>query len=270
MAHFLRVTAARSFCISRSSSASRFWSSSSRSTDFPQIQHLNLEPQQNIVQQMAEKTSFLMQATHVGSLVSGLVMFQVILLTLMGSNNAAREIAAERLIFEKEKFGGVRRVELRREQGLLPRVLVAAQSVWMGVFVNMICHFPGDILSQLAVLFAVNAAMTSVCLGISSLMKSAEQASLVSVYLVGFQLPLSGAVLAMPQMIAWLTRPFIAAYWAWSGFIQTMRETSFYDVIQTVTQTPLSALPLCLWVLCCHIVLGLFLAYAGCKNSRWE
>lgn len=236
----------------------------------PQIQHLNLEPQQNILQQMAEKTSFLMQATHVGSLVSGLVMFQVILLTLMGSNNAAREIAAERPIFEKEKFGGVRVSSYVASKACFLAILVAAQSVWMGVFVNIICHFPGDIFAQIAVLFAVNAAMTSVCLGISSLMRSAEQASLVSVYLVGFQLPLSGAVLALPAMIAWLTRPFIAAYWAWSGFLQTMRETSFYDVIQNVTQTHLSAFLLCLWVLGCHILLGLLLAYAGCKSSRWE
>ena len=45
--------------------------------------------------------------TKIGSLISGLVMFQVILLTLMGSNNSAREIAVERLIFEKEKFAGL-------------------------------------------------------------------------------------------------------------------------------------------------------------------
>ena len=43
---------------------------------------------------------------EVGVTISGLVMFQVILLALMGSNNSAREIAAERQIYEKEKLGG--------------------------------------------------------------------------------------------------------------------------------------------------------------------
>ena len=45
---------------------------------------------------------------RVGSAVSGIIMFEVILLGLMGSNNASREIAAERLIMEKEKFAGMR------------------------------------------------------------------------------------------------------------------------------------------------------------------
>src|SRR5439155_15713042 len=74
----------------------------------PEIPNLSMSAQSNPVVQLAEKLNFLVESTHVGSLVSGLVMFQVILLTLMGSNNSAREIAGERLIFEKEKFAGVR------------------------------------------------------------------------------------------------------------------------------------------------------------------
>ena len=46
------------------------------------------------------------QNFETGVKISGLIMFQVILLALMGSNNSAREIAAERPIFEKEKLGG--------------------------------------------------------------------------------------------------------------------------------------------------------------------
>ena len=57
-------------------------------------------------------------------------------------------------------------------------------------------------LAQMMVLIFVNAALTAVCLAISSLMKTAEQASLVSIYLVGFQLPLSGAVLALPKVLS--------------------------------------------------------------------
>jgi hypothetical protein len=89
------------------------------------------------------------------------------------------------------------------------------------------------------VLIFVNAALTAVCLAISSLMKTAEQASLVSIYLVGFQLPLSGAVLALPKALSWITQPFIATYWGWSGFIQTMHDTRFYDAMVDVSQTKL-------------------------------
>ncbi len=197
-------------------------------------------------------------------------MFQVVLLTLMGSNNSAREIAGERLIFEKEKYGGVRPLSYVLSKAVFLTFLVVAQSVWMAVFVNVICHFPGDLPSQIALLVMVNAAMTSISLGISSLMKTPEQASLVSVYLVGFQLPLSGAVLALPSAIGWITRPFIAAYWSWSGFLESMRDTRLYDIVLDVTQTHLSAVPVCFWVLGTHVIIGLFLAYMGSKNSQWE
>ena len=234
----------------------------------PQIQ--NLTGSGNAVQQLLDSAAFALQSSRVASLVSGLVMFQVILLTLMGSNNAAREIAGERAIFEKEKFAGVRAASYVLSKAVFLAAVVAAQSIWMAVFVSTICRFPGDLLTQAGVLVLVNAAMTAICLGISSVMASAEQASLVSVYLVGFQLPLSGAVLALPQTIGWITRPFIAAYWGWSGYLQTMRDTRFYDVVQSVSQTSLSAPALCCWVLGSHIAGGLLLAYLGSKHSRWQ
>jgi hypothetical protein len=149
-------------------------------------------------------------------------------------------------------------------------LLIVVQSAWMALFVDLIVGFPGDAGSQVLLLVLVNAALTAVCLAISSLMRTAEQASLVSIYLVGFQLPLSGAVLALPDVLDKITRPFIAAYWGWSGFIQTMREARFYEAVQLVTQTQLTPVALCLWVLLSQEVIGLFVTYLGCKSSRWE
>jgi hypothetical protein len=236
----------------------------------PQIANLVGSPAQNAIQQMVEDTSFTLQAVRVGGLVSGLVMFQVILLTLMGSNNSAREIAGQRAIFEKEKFAGLRTSAFLASKTVYLAVILAAQSLWMGLFVNTICHFPGDLFSQAAILFAVNAAMTSMCLGISAQMKTADQASLVSVYLVGFQLPLSGAVLALPKALGWVTRPFIAAYWGWSGYIETMRDTRFYDIVQMTSRTDLAPFAVCGWVLLAHVLAGLILAYFGARESRWD
>jgi ABC-type multidrug transport system ATPase subunit len=236
----------------------------------PQIKNLNGVLSGNFLQQLQNQFTQEAELMRAGSLVSGLIMFQVILLALMGSNNAAREIAAERLIFEKEKFAGLRPAAYVASKAAFLGVLVLAQSVWMAVFVNLIVRFPGNLGTQILLLILVNAALTAVCLGISSLMKSAEQASLVSIYLVGFQLPLSGAVLALPAALGAITRPFIASYWGWSGFVQTLRDTRFYEAVLKVTQTHLSAAPLCIWALACHVLLGLTLAYVGCKNSRWE
>jgi len=236
----------------------------------PQIKTLAAPPTANFMQQMQSEFEQTSQISKTGSLISGLIMFQVILLALMGSNNAAREIASERLIFEKEKFAGLRPAAYVASKAAFLGTLILAQSIWMGLFVNTIVRFSGDLGAQLLLLVLVNAALTATCLGLSSVMKSAEQASLVSVYLVGFQLPLSGAVLALPAALNWVTRPFIASYWGWSGFIQTMRNTRAYDAVLKVAQTNLSAVPVCVWVLCFHVLLGLLLAYTGSRNSRWE
>jgi len=40
--------------------------------------------------------------------------------------------------------------------------------------------------------------------------------------------------------------------------------------VLSVTQTTPAQVPLCFWWLGCHVVLGLIIAYTGCKNSRWE
>ena len=136
----------------------------------------------------------------------------------------------------------------------------------MGLFVHYVCGFPGDLGPQLLFLILVNAAMTSVCLAVSSFLGSAEQASLVSIYLVGFQLPLSGAVLALPDFLGVLVRPFIAAYWSWSGVLQTLKGERYYDIVQMVVQTALSPEGLCIWVLCSHIIIGLFAAWIGCQR----
>jgi len=109
-------------------------------------------------------------------------MFQVILLTLMGSNNSAREVAAERLISEKEKFGGLPSSSYLLSKICFLAVLVIVQAVWMGLFVQLfVPQLPGDPVMRIILPVLVNGAMTSVCLGISSVMRSSEQASLLSV-----------------------------------------------------------------------------------------
>ena len=236
----------------------------------PQIRNLGMGLDLNVIQQLTEARDFLIQASKVGSLVSGIAMFEVILLTLMGANNSGREIAAERQIFEKEKLSGLSPVAYIASKVLFLGVLSAIQSLWMGLFIHFTCAFPGDLPSQLLFLFLVNAAMTFICLAISAFMSTAEQASLASIYLVGFQLPLSGAVLALPTWLGTIARPFIAAYWSWSGILQSLRGERYYDIVVMVIQTSLSAAPLCLWVLGIHIGVGILLAYQGCLKTRME
>jgi len=234
----------------------------------PAVKNLSMGLDLNLLQQLNEARDFLIQSSKVGSLVSGIVMFQVILLTLMGANNSGREIAAERLIFEKEKLSGLSPLSYVASKTAFLGFMILAQSLWMGFFVHQVCGFPGNFEAQLFLLVLVNAAMSSICLAVSSLMRSPEQASLVSIYLVGFQLPLSGAVLALPELLGSIVRPFVSAYWSWSGILQTLKAERYYDIVQTVVQSPLSSFSLCVWILLAHIAAGLFITCLGCERRH--
>lgn len=234
----------------------------------PAVKNLSMGLDLDVLTRLNEAREFLIQSSKVGSLVSGIVMFQVILLTLMGANNSGREIAAERGIFEQEKLSGLSPLAYVASKAAFLSLLVAVQSVWMGIFVHHVCGFPGALGPQLAMLILVNAAMTSICLAVSSLLSSPEQASLASIYIVGFQLPLSGAVLALPEMLGTAVRPFISAYWSWSGILQTLRGERYYDIVQTVVQSPLAPAALCTAVLLLHTAAGLAIAWIGCERRQ--
>ena len=225
--------------------------------------------QTDLKAKIEEERDVLADQAKVGSAVSGIIMFQVVLLSLMGSNNSAREIAGERPIYEKEKFGGLRPSAYLTSKVAFLACLVIGQSLWMAFFVNAFGTFRGNFVEHAGFLLLINAAMTAICLAISSLMRTAEQASLLSIYLVGFQLPLSGAVLALPENVEVFTRPFISAYWAWSGSVEAL-QTQVHDAVKSVIDTSLSAQNSCLYTLGAHIAVALIAAWAGVRRPQWD
>ncbi len=225
--------------------------------------------QANVAEEIQEQQSVRADQAKVGSATSGIIMFQVILLALMASNNSAREIAGERPIFEKEKFAGLRPSAYLGSKVAFLACLVIAQSLWMAFFVNFFAPFRGDFVQHAGFLLLINGAMTAICLAISSLMRTAEQASLLSIYLVGFQLPLSGAVLALPESIEVFTRPFISAYWAWSGSVEAL-QAQIHAAVKSVIDTTLSARVICLYALLSHIFVALVAAWIGARRPQWD
>ncbi len=223
---------------------------------------------------MAEKTSVIqhkLEQLDAGGLVSGLIMLQVVLVTLMASNNAAREIASERLILEREKLGGLHPFAYVGSKVIFLGMFVLAQSLWMGFFVDLVVGgLPGDLVTKLALLVLASAAMTSVCLGISAMSRSPEKATILCIYLVGFQLPLSGAVLTLPDWLENWVQPLIAAFWSWSGGLSSMRSTAFYDAVKQVTATDLVSPGVAAFVLGVHILVGLAMSFIGVQRSQWD
>jgi ABC-type multidrug transport system ATPase subunit len=235
----------------------------------PQLRGLELQPTGGILESLQARAEFRRDAADTATLVSGLILFQVILVCLMGSNNGAREIAGERTLYEKERMAGLRPAAYASAKIAWVALLGAAQGAWMTIFVKLLCAFPGAWLPQLAVLSAVGASMSVVCLGISALLTSPERASLLSIYLVGFQLPLSGVVLALPAALVWTVRPFIATYWGWSGYLTAMRDSRFYDAVALLDPGWLAAAAVALLVLGAHAFLGAALVFHGVRSQRW-
>lgn len=235
-----------------------------------QLMHLTDRMGDDIALEMQAQQEQAEVRAKVGSAVSGIIMFEVILLGLMGSNNSASEIAGERQLLEKEKFAGVSPGACVASKAFYLAVPVLVQSLWMFIFVQYFWPLRGDAVNHLVFLLLANAAMTSVCLGISANCRTAAQSSLLSIYLVGFQLPLSGAVLALPDTVEKLTQPFISAYWAWSGSIRGGLDSEVLKAVNSIVQTSFSEPGLCHIVLAAHIVAGLALAYIGVKRTGWE
>lgn len=236
----------------------------------PQLQGTALQPTGNLLETMQDTGRYKMEAAKTASLVTSLIMFQVILLTLMGSNTGAREIASERDLYEKERLNGLRPTAYALSKILFTTLIAAGQGVWMMFFVKSVCGFPGSFLPQGIALAMTCLAMTAVCLGISSMVGSSEKASLLSVYLVGFQLPLSGVVLALPEQLVWLTRPFISAYWGWAGYLQSIKETRFWDAFREMDEGFVAPPELAAGVLVIHITVGFALVFLGCQRRGWR
>ena len=171
---------------------------------------------------------------------------------------------------EKEKFAGTGVGAYLASKLAFLSVLVFIQSLWMFAFVQYCWPLRGDITNHFMFLLLANAAMTAMCLGISANCRTPDQASLLSIYLVGFQLPLSGAVLALPEFVEVFTQPFISAYWAWSGSVNGGLESEVLKAVNSIVQTSFSEHSVCILVLLAHVLAGIILTYIGVRRTRWE
>jgi ABC-type multidrug transport system ATPase subunit len=234
----------------------------------PQLRGLAMSASSGFVQQAQENLRYRIDALESASLVTGLILFQVILLTLMGSNNGAREIAGERDLYEKERFGGLRPNSYATSKLIFTSAVALGQGLWMTLFVKYVCEFPGPLLPQAVVLMLSCVSMTAVCLAFSAIFSSADKASLLSVYLVGFQLPLSGVVLALPEVLVWICRPFINAYWGWAGYFGSMIDSRFYDAYRLESSEMIPSPELAGAMLCLHFCVGATLVFWGCQKKR--
>ncbi|MBI4023469.1 MAG: ATP-binding cassette domain-containing protein, partial [Verrucomicrobia bacterium] len=125
----------------------------------PQVRNLSLALDSNVLRSLQEQLLYLKDSVSSATLTSGLIMFQVILLTLAGANNGSREIAKELSILGKEQRCGLSTVAYVSSKFVFVTLLALLQAFWMTWFVKTICKFPGDFGTQLAILFLTTLAM---------------------------------------------------------------------------------------------------------------
>ena len=238
----------------------------------PQIESLALERNLGALDELKETLKMQISAANTSTIVTGLILFQVVLLSLIGANNSAREIAGERNLYEKERLIGLRPSAYAFSKIIFTSSLALFQGVWMCVFVKYVCGFPGSVVVQSLNLAMVCITMTAICLAFSAIFSSSDKANLVSIYLVGFQLPLSGVVLALPEALKWVCRPFISTYWGWAGYMTSMKNTRIYDAyIQTKPDWDFMPDPeLAIAVLTLQCLLAVGVVFYGCFSKRWN
>ena len=238
----------------------------------PEIENLALERNLGALEELKQSLRAQISAANTSSIVVGLILFQVVLLSLMGANNSASEIAGERNLYEKERLIGLSPLAYAVSKLVFTASLAVFQGVWMCLFVKFVCKFPGDALVQCAQLSMVSAAMTFICLGFSAVFVSAAKANMVSIYLVGFQLPLSGVVLALPEALKWVCRPFIATYWGWAGYMSSMSDNAVYDAYMLTKMSPefMPSPALAAAVLAVQAALAVAVVFWGCLKRKWS
>lgn len=238
----------------------------------PQIESLALERNLGALDELKETLKMQISAANTSTIVTGLILFQVVLLSLIGANNSAREIAGERNLYEKERLIGLRPSAYAFSKIIFTSSLALFQGVWMCLFVKYVCGFPGSVVVQSLNLAMVCITMTAICLAFSAIFSSSDKANLVSIYLVGFQLPLSGVVLALPEALKWVCRPFISTYWGWAGYMTSMKNTRIYDAyIQTKPDWDFMPVPeLAIAVLTLQCLLAVGVVFYGCFSKRWN
>jgi ABC transport system ATP-binding/permease protein len=76
-------------------------------------------------------------------------------------------------------------------------------------------------------------------------------------------------VLALPDFLVWVCRPFIAAYWGWGGYLASMRETRLYDAVAMNTDTWITPSGIALAVLLLHGAFAALATLHGLERARW-
>ncbi len=233
----------------------------------PVIAVLLLWPNKKLIAEAAKGVTtpeVLWPAAHT---VSMIVLIQILLVLFMAVRLGAREIAARRAIYERERIGGVTPGAWLLGSILFMLPIILVQSIWMEMFLEIVSGgLPGAQGAKLLLPALSGTAFAALCLGISANSSSAERAHSISLTLLCANAILCGALLGFPQALGHAVHPFITAHYGWSGIIDTLQKTPFFDPIDQFVKTWFATPNLAMIMLGVHTLVGVALAYVGLRR----
>ncbi|MBE2283419.1 MAG: ATP-binding cassette domain-containing protein [Prosthecobacter sp.] len=233
----------------------------------PAIAALLLWPNKKLIKEAAGGVTtpeVLWPASHTVSMIT---LLQVLLVMFMALRLGAREIAARRAIYERERVGGVSPAAWLLGTLLFMLPIILVQGVWMEMFLDIVSGgLPGAGLAKLLLPALSGAAFLALCLGISANSSTSERAHSVSLTLLSINVLLCGALLGFPTALGHVVHPFITAHYGWSGIIDSLQKTPFFEPIDLFVKTWFAAPNLAMIMLGVHFLVGVVMAYVGLRR----
>lgn len=203
-----------------------------------------------------------------GSFLSMFFFMQVLLLMLAAVKTGAGEAAEDRGTLPSERVGGLRIGAWVGSKVVFVGAQLLAQSLSLALLTEVILGaMPGHGGMRALLLVVTSLAFGFFCLGTSAWSRSVEQGIARCALLLAVNVVACGALLAWPRAMGAVLQPFLAAYYGWSGCVDTLAGTPWLGAVEQVNGTWFATPGLALVMLTLHLLAGLILLVTGLKRQ---
>lgn len=197
------------------------------------------------------------------------LLIQGLMISLISLRTGFREIAAERVLFERERIAGLRvGAFLASKLGFLIPLMTAHGAALVLLAELTGASLPGHASLRLVLLMLTGIAFGCLCLGLSATSRSPEVAENRAWKLWSANLLLSGALLGFPRPLGMVLQPFLTLFQGWSGSVDTLAGQPVFALLTQFVHTWFAKPGSAVIALLLHATAGIALAAWGLKRRR--
>lgn len=202
-----------------------------------------------------------------GAFLSLFFFMQVLLLMLAAVKTAGGEAVEDRGALPTEQVGGLRMSAWIGGKVLFVSAQLLAQSLAMALLTEVVLGaMPGHGGMRALLLVGTSLAFGMLCLGTSAWSRNVEQGMVRCGLLLAVNVVACGALLVWPRALASVFQPLLTAYYGWSGSVDTLSGTPWFEGVKQVNGTWFATPGLALVMLTVHLVVGVVLLVTGLKR----